>query len=414
VGPLRRVCKDDFIASVKSGRRGGNPVQGGIMIAYVQTQGARIVKEGRHLLVRKEGDTYNTLFVYKLEQLVIFGNVQLTPPALSMLFSENVDTVFLRRDGRYLGRLELPEPKNIFLRLRQYEQARDDEFRLHVAKSIVSGKLANMATLLARLGRRKQGKETKKAGKEVRNLSLKAGEASSLDQLMGYEGAASGTYYRHLGMGLQGEWGFTKRVRRPPTDPVNSVLSLLYTFLTNRVYAAVRQAGLDPYPGALHSLDYGRHSLPLDLVEEFRTPVADALMLSLFNQGVLKEDDFRWLRPEEEEEETERDPKEAIDRACKDPIGQVAMPEDTEFFDLPEQKNTKAEDRSCDGKLPVRLTPEALRRVIQAFEKKMGSEFHHPVAERRFTYSETLVYQAGLYRQVVQGDAATYLPFVLK
>ncbi|MCF8030553.1 MAG: CRISPR-associated endonuclease Cas1 [Desulfohalobiaceae bacterium] len=384
------------------------------MIVYVQTQGSRIVKEGRHLLVKKEGDTYNTLFVYKLEQLVLFGNVQLTPPALSMLFSENVDTVFLRKDGRYLGRLGLPEPKNIFLRLRQYERARDDEFRLRVARNIVSGKLANMATLLARLGRRKQGKETKKAGRDVRNLGLKAGEADSLDQLMGYEGAASGTYYHHLGMGLQSDWGFTKRVRRPPTDPVNSVLSLLYTFLTNRTYAAVRQAGLDPYPGALHSLDYGRHSLPLDLVEEFRTPVADALMLSLFNQGVIKEEDFRYHKPEVEEDKTEGNPEEAIERACNDPIGQVSMPEETEFFDLPEQKKAEAEERSCDGKMPVRLTPEALRRVVQAFEKKMASEFHHPVAERRLTYSETLVYQAGLYRRVVEGDAATYPPFVLK
>jgi CRISPR-associated protein Cas1 len=384
------------------------------MIAYVQTQGSRIVKEGRHLLVKKEGDTYNTLFVYKLEQLVLLGNVQLTPPALSMLFQENVDTVFLRRDGRYLGRLELPEPKNIFLRLRQYERAKDDEFRLRVARSIVSGKLANMATLLARLGRRKQGKETKKAGREVRNLALKAGEAESLDQLLGYEGAASGSYYPHLGAGLQDDWGFTKRVRRPPTDPVNSVLSLLYTFLTNRTYAAVRQTGLDPYPGALHSLDYGRHSLPLDLVEEFRTPVADTLMLSLFNQGVLKREDFHYLRPEGEDGEAENTSEEAIERACSDPIGQVAMPEDSDFFDLPEQKQAEPEDRSCDGKLPVRLTPEALRRVVRAFEKKMGTEFHHPVAERRLTYSETLVYQAGLYRQVVQGDAATYSPFVLK
>lgn len=383
------------------------------MIVYVQTQGARIIKEGRHLLVKKEGDTYHTLFVYKLEQLVLFGNIQITPAALAMLFSENVDTVFMRRNGRYLGRLEMPEPRNIFLRLRQYERARDEEFRLHVARSIVSGKLANMATLLARLGRRGQGKEAKKAGRDVRNLGLKATEAESLDQLMGYEGAASGIYYRHLGMGLYGDWGFTKRVRRPPTDPVNSVLSLLYTFLTNRAYAAVRQSGLDPYPGALHSLDYGRHSLPLDLVEEFRTPVADALMLSLFNQGVLKEGDFHYYHPQMQDRETSSK-EEAIERACSDPIGQVNMPEDTEFFDLPEQKGAEAEDRSCDGKVPVRLTSEALRRVIQAFEKKMGTEFNHPVAERRLTYSETLVYQAGLYRQVIQGDSANYIPFVLK
>jgi CRISPR-associated protein Cas1 len=382
------------------------------MHVYVTTQGARVVKEGRHLLVKKEGDTYHTLFVYKLEQLVLMGNIQLTPPAMSLLLAENIDVVFLRKDGRFLGRLEPKEPKNVFLRLRQYERAKDDDFRLGVASSIVSGKLSNMATLLARVGRTKGYKQAKKTAREVRELGRKAQGAESLDQLMGYEGAASGTYFRNLGQGLDGDWGFTKRVRRPPTDPVNSVLSLLYTFLINRAYAAVRLSGLDPYPGTLHALDYGRHSLPLDLVEEFRTPVADALTLSLFNLGVLKDGDFQAHVPQKPEQGENQG--RIIERACRDPIGQISVPDDSESFDLPVQEEGLPADHACDGKHPVRLTRDALKRVITAFEKKMNTDFVHPSAQKRMTYSEAMVFQAGQYRKVVEGDAETYQPLLLK
>ena len=78
-----------------------------------------------------------------------------------------------------------------------------------------------------------------------------------------------------------------RRVRRPPTDPVNAVLSLLYTFLYNQVYSAIRQAHLDPYLGHLHSLDYGRYSLVLDLMEEFRPVIVDSLVFTLFNMRIL-------------------------------------------------------------------------------------------------------------------------------
>lgn len=383
------------------------------MIVYITTQGSRIIKEGRHLLVKKEMDTYNTLFLYKLEQVVIFGNVQITHSALSMFFLENIDVVFLRRDGRYLGRLETSEPKNIFLRLKQYKMAQDDSFRLKVARSIVSGKLSNMATLMARISRTRKNKETKKAAREIRNLSYKAMEAENLDQVMGYEGAGSGTYFRNLGHGLDGDWGFNKRIRRPPTDPVNAVLSFLYTLLINRAYASVRVAGLDPYPGTLHALEYGRHSLSLDLVEEFRTPVVDALTLSLFNLKVLKKDDFRIHEPQIKPSASIKD-EQIIDRACQDPIGQVNMPEDSSYFDLPDQHLKDSPDRSSDGKMPVRLVPESLKRVITAFEKKINTEFYHPVAEKNLTYAESMVFQARLYRQVIEGEISNYQPLLLK
>ena len=386
------------------------------MIVYVTTQGARIVREGRHLLVKKENDTYHTLFTYKLEQLVLMGNVIITPPALKLLLRENIDTVFLRVDSRNLGRLASAEPKNVFLRRRQFALAEDSTFCLPVARSIVLGKMANMATVLNRISRtRKQGAAAA-AADTIRKLARRSDGASDLEQLRGFEGAASATYFQSLSLGLNQNLGFTKRVRRPPTDPVNAVLSLLYTFLINRAYAAVRVAGLDPYPGVLHSLEYGRHSLPLDLVEEFRTLVADTLTLSLFNLGVLKEEDFYRLAPPQSIAPTSGVVADAtIDLACQDALGMMSVSAEEDVFDLPDQRLDEVEETpERAGRIAVRLHPAAFIRMIKAFEKKINTEFFHPQAEKKLTYGEAMIFQARHYRQVIEGEAAHYQPLLLK
>jgi len=379
------------------------------MIAYVSTQGARIIREGKHLLVKKDGDTYNTLFTYRLEQLVVMGNISITPQAFKLLMGNNIDTVFLTLSGRYLGRLALAEPKNVHLRKKQFLLSDDQEFSLRMAKSFVSGKLRNMATLLGRIKRARGHGDAKNRSREVRRIADRVDQAENLEQLRGMEGAGSARYFSSLGLGLTRDFGFRKRVRRPPTDPVNAVLSLLYTFLINRVYAAIRQAGLDPYPGCLHTLEYGRHSLALDLVEEFRPILSDSLMLSLFNLGVLKEEDFTRPTPEEEPDEG----GDALEAASRDPLGRIDHMDDSGMSDLPGEQTAGPQDRVCEGNLPVRLTPEALKRVIHAFEKRLQADFFHPRAEKRLTHAQALLFQARQYRRAVE-EGAGYEPLLLK
>lgn len=385
------------------------------MIVYVTTQGARVIREGRHLLVRLGDDIHHTLFIGKLEQLVLCGNITLTTPALALLLREGIDTVFLRQDGRYRGRLASAEPKHVLLRRRQFQLTFDDGFCLSTARSIVHGKLCNMCTILQRIKRTRQSNAADSAVRSVRNLLDKLAAADHLDTVRGLEGAASARYFEGLRQGLDNDHGFRKRVRRPPTDPVNSVLSLVYTFLINRVYAAVRLAGLDPYPGVLHALDYGRHALPLDLVEEFRAPLGDALTLALFNLRVLKKEDFYVFDPPvmamPVPEET------PIDVAVRDPLGKMsALEDDDELFDLPVQVLSEpgGEVEGRQGRGAVRLYPAAFKKVITAFEKKMQNEFFHPLAERRMTYADALVFQARQYRRVVEGEAAEYQPLLLR
>jgi CRISPR-associated protein Cas1 len=386
------------------------------MIIYVTTQGSKVIREGRHLLVTCGESICHTLFPQKLEQLVLCGNVSLTPQALHLLLREGIDTVFLRLDGRYKGRLAQEEPKNVFLRRRQFLLSGDDSFCLAAARNIVSGKLHNAVTVLQRIRRTRQSSGADHAIAAIRNLCDRLDTVSDLAALRGYEGEGAARYFAGLRFGLDDDFGFTRRVRRPPTDPVNAVLSLLYTFLINRMVAAVRVAGLDPYPGVLHALEYGRQALPLDLVEEFRAPLADTVALALFNLRILKKGDFYRQQPVTPALPTPAmtDPLDAIRH---DPLGLMSEnDDDADLFDLPDQAldSPEKEDDSRQGQAGMRLRPDAFKKVISAFEKKMQTEFVHPVVGERMTYADSMVFQARQFRRLIEGESSTYHPLLLR
>ncbi len=385
------------------------------MVVYIKTQGARLVKEGRHLLVKKGEDSYHTLFTYKLKQIVLFGNIELTHRALAQILRHSIDTVFLTQNGRYLGRIASSESRNVFLHKRQYALLDDAPFALRMARAIVAGKMANMATLLLRIRRSREAALAGKKAREIQDLIPMLEKAGTIDSLRGYEGRASALYFEAFASGFIEKQGFTRRVRRPPTDPVNSVLSLLYTFLMNRVYAAVRVAGLDPYPGFLHSIDYGRYSLVLDLMEEFRTIIADTLTLSLFNLKILQQDDFIEERPKDNETRLEEPDRMPLPDVSADPIGLISFNmDDSVSFDIPEQRMEEGVEARPSAKYPVRLQPDAFGRVIDAFEKKLTTGFYYPPAEKNLTYADALIYQAAHYRKVIEGEAKVYSPLLLK
>jgi len=385
------------------------------MHIYIRTQGARIVREGRHLLVKKGDDTYHTLFVEKLRQVVLFGNVELTPAARAHLLRHGVDTVFCSKDGRYQGRFATPEPKNVLLRKRQFALLDDPAFGLELCRQLVLGKLTNMTTLLMRIQRTRNRNEPKLAAREIRSLSGAIATADSIESLRGYEGRGSALYFGALRWGLLQDHGFSRRVRRPPTDPVNAVLSLLYTFLFNRVYAAIRHSNLDPHPAFLHVPDYGRHSLVMDLMEEFRVIIADTLCLSLFNLKILQKDDFHLEAPAEPAE-TRPVPEQDV---TADLYGHMADLDSREIFDLPSQRmgEGNAHDQEIEnsgGKPAVKLVEGAFRRVVENFERKMTTEFYYPPEERTITYADALVAQAAMYRKVIEGALRVYQPLQLK
>jgi len=242
----------------------------------------------------------------------------------------------------------------------------------------VAGKLANTRTLLRRLNQRVKLDPVIGALHRIRMLSGRLGEAESTEALMGFEGRAAVEYFKALGLLISGE-GFTfdGRNRRPPRDPVNALLSLGYTLLANAIQTQVHVVGLDPYLGCLHGVEYGRPSLVLDLMEEFRPVLVDSLVLQVINRGILRTTDFYY-------------------------------PEDKEAaaFDF-------AEDERPKEGYPVLLTHQGMRKFITRFEHKLNQRVLYLPTGKRLTHRDICLEQARSLARNLQGEGE-YAAYLMK
>ena len=260
---------------------------------YLTEQRSVLRKTGDRLIVQKDDEILLDVQCHKSEAVLLFGNVQFTTQAVHELFEHGIEMAILPRPGRLVGQITSPATKNITLRIQQFRKYEDDEFRLRLAKEIVAGKISNSLHITRMFSYNHQDIDLKaeSAALGAKLAGVKA--AAGIDQLLGIEGDAAKTYYNGFGKMLLGEFGFTGRKKRPPTDPVNSILSLSYTMIFNEIASLLDGLGFDPYLGYFHSVTYGRASLAADLMEEFRAPVADRLTLRLVNNRIFSQDDFR-------------------------------------------------------------------------------------------------------------------------
>lgn len=261
---------------------------------YIVEPGAVIRREGERLRVFAAKEARGDVLLHDLGQLVVVGNIVLTPSAMQALLERGVDTVLLGHAGQYRGRITSGASSNVRLRLAQYEKLTDDATAIAVATRFVQGKLANQRALLLRALRRHGPEPRLKAGVvALAASSLRVETAVSLDAVRGCEGSGSAAYFRAFPALLRSDdFRFDGRNRRPPLDPVNAMLSLGYTLLANAVEAAVQIVGLDAHVGALHEPLAGRPSLVCDLMEELRAPVVDALVLAAIHHRVVGPDAF--------------------------------------------------------------------------------------------------------------------------
>lgn len=253
----------------------------------------------------------------KIEQVMVLGDITITTPALHTLLKMGIPVHYLSAYGKSYGTLTANPGKNSGLRIAQCALRADPQRQFAVARQCVAGKLLNMRTLLLRYARSREDGDhmaLEGAAEQVRHcLHLLKGLAApavvdpadrmhGLGPLLGVEGSGSSAYYGALGAMLRGEWEFSGRVKRPPTDPVNALLSFGYTILTNQVVSLVWAVGLDPGIGVLHQPGFGKPALALDLVEQFRPLIVDSVALTLLNTGQIKPNDFRhelggcWLK----------------------------------------------------------------------------------------------------------------------
>lgn len=271
---------------------------------YVSEQGAVISKTSRRIVISKDSAIILEVPIFKVERIFIFGNVQLTTQAMNFLLESNIDVSFFTMGGKCHGRLAAIDSKNIFLRLAQYERYLDKEFQINLAKKIVDIKLSNEIDLIYSFTKNygiSRFKEILIAIKKCREL-LK--NKTTINSVMGIEGIAASYFFKSFKMMIRNEnLVFNVRQKNPSIDPINSLLSFGYTLVTNEILSVLIGQGFDPYIGFLHGINYGRPSLALDLVEEFRSTI-DGFTLKLLNKSILTENDFittsdgTFLKPE--------------------------------------------------------------------------------------------------------------------
>lgn len=227
-----------------------------------------------------------------IQQVMLFGNIQVTTSALHLLLEKEVELAIFSYSGRLLGQLTPPAGKNILLRRAQFEKMNDSEFALKTSRAIVAAKIQSSISLLRQYRWNHPDVFAPADLKPLTRLVTSVTAVDSLKSLRGLEGAAAAAYFSLFGKMLLPSWQFSGRNKRPPKDPVNAVLSFGYVVAGAQIQSLLDGGGLDPFMGCYHQSDYGRASLALDLVEEFRHPFIDRLALRLFNKNIVTEKDF--------------------------------------------------------------------------------------------------------------------------
>lgn len=263
----------------------------------VTEQGTQLRVDGRMLAVAKGERVVKKLRFGQFDQLLLFGRVEVTSGTLATLIRHGVDVVFLSSAGQFRARLVGQQSKNVPLRMQQYRRTADSDFCLDVARRIVHAKIRNQRQILLRGQRRLRDPDVADALATLRLAAHRAAEAPDIETLRGIEGHAAATYFARFGkLIINDRFTFEGRTRRPPRDPVNACLSFGYALLGTLAENEILRTGLDPMLGFFHQPAYGRPSLTLDLIEEFR-PHVDQLVLRLVNLRQLAPSDFRQVGP---------------------------------------------------------------------------------------------------------------------
>lgn len=368
VNLLRATARDGVVQlqldleepEVAPGRlRGLVPSRDDKLALYVQGQGHSVGLKGEVLEVRDRSAVVNKARMMQISQVNLFGNVQISAQALRELAAREVTVLHLSYGG-WLTAVTTPPPhKNIELRKRQFEVSQNLNLCLQLARAFVSGKIRNSRTLLRRNARELPEGVIHRLAESRR----RAERADALDRLLGIEGTAAREYFacftRMIKTNLESaeRFDFRSRNRRPPRDPVNALLSFLYSLLTKEMVVTLVGVGFDPYLGFYHQPRYGRPALALDLIEEFRPLIADSVVIGLINNGEVRPADF-------------------IERA-----GAVA------------------------------LKPDGRKRVLDAYERRLDTEVTHPRFGYSISYRRVFEVQARLLGRFLTGEIGAYEPF---
>src|SRR5712671_3870614 len=364
---LAGICLPDEVTFFRRGLapRPLNPSADTALPLYVQEPGARVTKSGEVLVIESE-EKKTEVSIGDISELVLHGPVSLTTPALGALLREEIPVTYASTGGWVLGHTISTGHRNVAIRIAQSRAAFDERRSLAFARSLVAAKIRNCRVFLRRNFKAGDEAERDASIEALARLADRAMYASTESELLGFEGEAAARYFRlfntMFGAAARDfpEFSFEKRTRRPPADPVNAMLSLGYAMLTRTWLTVLSAVGFDPYLGFYHHPRFGRPALALDMMEPFRSIVADSTVIQVVNNGEVKPDGFLSAGP------------------------------------------------------AVNLKPHAKRAFIAAYERRLDQEVTHPVFGYRVSMRRLLEVQARLLARHLSGEIAEYPHYIVR
>lgn len=335
---------------------------------YIQTQGAYLRLERETLKVEIEKELKLQIPLHHLGGIFAFGNVLFSPFLIHKCAEDGRNLVWLSEHGKFKARIASSTTGNVLLRQIQHQAVNCSETALSIARYIIAAKLQNARTVVKRASR--EAKTASDRGildttAKIQQEGIKNAEiATDLAQLRGIEGYGAKAYFGSFTQMIRQNrdaFTFTERTKKPPRDPINALLSFVYTLLVNDCVSACEGVGLDPQLGFIHAIRPGKPSLALDLMEELRSPLADRLVLTLINQKQIKPDDF-----------TER------------PGGAVYLSE------------------------------TGRKTLLTAYQKRKQEEISHTIINSKIPFGLVPHIQARLLARYLRGDVPSYQPFILR
>jgi CRISPR-associated protein Cas1 len=331
------------------------PARGDREPLYVQEQGARIGVSDKLIHVRKGEETLAEVRIHELSEVSLFGSIQISTQALHALMDEAVPVLYFTMGGYFLGCTVVPDQRRSYLKALQFQRSQEPEFCRRVASALVTSKIRNCRTMLRRNAR----SIDQSVLDELADLAEKSASIPEIETLLGIEGRAGRLYFDGFSkmLGESVPFVIECRNRRPPRDPVNSVLGYSYGILVKDLAVTLLSVGFEPSHGFYHRPRPGRPALALDLMEPFRPLIADSAVITAFNKGILSNRDFMTAGD------------------------------------------------YCN------LTPAGRRSFIRTYEARIGQLVTHPLFDYRVSYRRVLEIQARLLGKYLTGEISGLPPF---
>lgn len=335
---------------------------------YVTTESAYLSLDGENVVVKDDDREIGRLPIHTIDGIMVFSYVGASPALMGKCAEMNKSLVFLKPSGKFLAKVTGKSYGNILLRREQYRLCDDAVRSLDIAKNIIATKIANSSAVASRTMRdhalRIDNERFSQTVVSLQKAKVIAYNAENSEILMGLEGECACRYFAlfdDMILQQKEDFFFKGRSRRPPLDNTNALLSFSYSMLTSMCVSALEAVGLDPYAGVFHKERPGRCSLALDLMEEFRAPIADRIVLTAINKKIITGRDFV-------------------------------------------RKETGG----------VILTDEGRKAYLTLFQQKKREEITHPFLQEKIEIGLLPYVQAMLLAKCIRGDLDHYPPYLWK